>query len=64
MGISTKLHISHLLIVLDKQAWYLINAKTKEIVSHDRICNHFMIIVLNINLNVRNERKMIEMRAK
>ena len=59
MGISTKSPISHLLIVRDLQVWYQINAKTWHILCHGQICKLFMIICLNINLNVRNERKMV-----
>ena len=51
--------VYQLLMVQDRQTWYQINAKTYLDLRNDRRCKSFMIIVLNIYSNVRNERKRV-----
>ena len=61
MGISAKLPISHLLIVIPDTN----KLGSKYMLRHSTFyamigyANHFMIIFLNINLNFRKERKMV-----
>ena len=59
MGISTKLPISHLLIIIDQQTLYQIILRHSTFNALIRYANHFMIIFLNINLYIENERKMV-----
>ena len=56
-GVPRKIFICQLVIALERQTWYQTKAKTPTFYLLIRYANYLVVIFMNINENIRNERK-------
>ena len=57
-GVPRKFLYFQLPIAIEHHTWYQINAKVEPICIMIRYANYLIIISMNINENIRNERKL------